>query len=73
LKTAERLSPDDQNVHWRLARFYKANGKNDEANAEFAKTRTLQKASDQTVFNKLHEAQEKGKPAENPSAAEAPK
>lgn len=73
LKTAERLSPDDQNVHWRLARFYKANGKNDEANAEFAKTRNLQKASDQTVFNKLHEAQEKGKPAENPSAAEAPK
>jgi tetratricopeptide (TPR) repeat protein len=73
LKIAERLSPDDQNVHWRLARFYKATGRNDEANAEFAKTRNLQKASDQTVFNKLHEAQEKGKPAENPSSTEAPK
>ena len=73
LKTAERLSPDDQNVHWRLARFYKSIGKNDEANSEFAKTRNLQKASDQTVFTKLHQAQEKGKPAEGPSSSEAPK
>ena len=73
LKTAERLSPDDQNVHWRLARFYKAMGKNNEANAEFAKTRNLQKASDQTVFTKLHQAQEKGKPAEDSSSSEAPK
>jgi tetratricopeptide (TPR) repeat protein len=73
LKIAEQLSPGDQNVHWRLARLYKSMGKNDEANAEFAKTRNLQKASDQTVFNKLHEAQEKGKPAADQPAAEAPK
>jgi len=61
LKIAEQLNPGDQNVHWRLGRFYKSVGKNEEAKAEFEKTRTLQKAADQTVFNKLHGAQTKGK------------
>jgi tetratricopeptide (TPR) repeat protein len=65
LKLAEKLSPDDQNVHWRLARFYQAAGRKDEAKAEFDKTRSLQKASDATVFKKLHEAQAKGKPGED--------
>ena len=64
LKTAEKLSPNDQNVHWRLARFYQAVGKKDLAKAEFDKTRSLQKAADETIFNKLHQAQAKGKPAE---------
>lgn len=64
LKTAEKLSPGDVNVHWRLARFYQAEGKKDEAKAEFEKTRSLQKAADETIFKKLHEAQAKGKPAE---------
>jgi tetratricopeptide (TPR) repeat protein len=64
LKIAEKLSPDDQNVHWRLARFYQASGRKDEAKVEFDKTRSLQKAEDATVLRKLHEAQEKGKPAE---------
>lgn len=64
LKIAEKLSPNDQNVHWRLGRFYQAAGRKDEAKAEFEKTRGLQKAADATVFNKLHEAQAKGKPAE---------
>jgi tetratricopeptide (TPR) repeat protein len=63
LKTAERLSPGDQAVHWRLARFYKSIGRNDQAKLEFDKTRTLQKASDQSVFNQLHQAQEKSAPA----------
>ena len=69
MKIAERLNPDDQNVHWRLGRFYKALGKNDKAKAEFDKTRSLQKAADQTVFNKLHEAQAKGKPTDTLPAA----
>src|ERR1035437_1191988 len=64
LKTAEKLSPNDQNVHWRLARFYQAAGKKDLAKAKFDKTRSLQKAADETIFNKLHQAQAKGKPAE---------
>jgi len=59
LKTAEKLDPDDQNVHWRLGRFYKSVGKKSEAEAEFQKTRTLQKAADKSIFDKLHSAQEK--------------
>jgi tetratricopeptide (TPR) repeat protein len=70
LKIAEQLNPADQNVHWRLARFYKSIGKNEEANVEFAKTRTLQKAADQTVLNKLHQAQENGKPEQAPPATD---
>ncbi len=60
LKAAELLNPEDQTVHWRLARFYKTMGRNDEAKIEFDKTRSLQKASDQSIFTKLHQAQAKG-------------
>jgi tetratricopeptide (TPR) repeat protein len=54
LKLAEQLDPADQNVHFRLGRFYKSIGKTAEANAEFEKTRSLQKASDESVFKKLY-------------------
>jgi tetratricopeptide (TPR) repeat protein len=64
LKIAVNLNPDDENVHWRLARFYQATGRREEAKAEFEKTKSLQKASDQTVMRKLHEAKAK----ENPDA-----
>jgi len=64
-KIAERLTPNDQNIHYRLGRFYQALGQKDEAKAEFDKTRSLQKAADQSVFDKLHDAQAKGKPAES--------
>ena len=64
LLAAEKLTPQDQNVHWRLGRFYQSIGRKLEAKAEFDKTKSLQKASDQSVFNKLHQAQEKGKPEE---------
>jgi tetratricopeptide (TPR) repeat protein len=73
LKTAEKLSPNDQNVHWRLGRFYQSEGRKEEAKLEFDKTRSLQKASDETVFKKLREGQENGKPPSelpaNPSAS----
>ena len=68
LKAAARLNPNDQNVHWRLARFYQAEGKKVEAKAEFDKTRNLQKAADETIFKKLHQAQAKDKPTEGDSA-----
>jgi Flp pilus assembly protein TadD len=73
LKMAEKLSPDDQNVHWRLGRFYKSMGKNEEAKVEFDKTRSLQKAADQSVFTKLHQAQAQGDPAANQSSSPAAK
>jgi tetratricopeptide (TPR) repeat protein len=63
MKIAEEQAPNDQTVHWRLARYYKDAGKATEAKAEFDKTRSLQKASDETVFKKLNEAQAKGQPA----------
>ena len=59
LKTAELLDPRDQNVHWRLGRFYKSIGNKAEAELEFQKTRSLQKAADKSIFDKLHSAQEK--------------
>jgi tetratricopeptide (TPR) repeat protein len=63
LKVAASLDPNDVNVHWRLAKFYQAAGKKDEAKTEFEKTRSLKKAADDTIFTKLHQAQDKGKPA----------
>jgi tetratricopeptide (TPR) repeat protein len=66
LKTAERLDPTDQNVHWRLGRFYKSIGKKTEAEVEFQKTRSLQKAADKSIFDKLHSAQEKHEKANAP-------
>jgi tetratricopeptide (TPR) repeat protein len=60
-KTAEQLVPTDVNVHWRLARLYQSMGKKAEAQAEFDKTSSLHKAANDTIFEKLHEAQAKGK------------
>ena len=54
LKTAEQLAPADQSVHFRLGRFYKSIGKTAEANDEFEKTRSLRKASDESVLKKMH-------------------
>ena len=68
-KTAAELNPNDVNVHWRLARFYQAAGEKALAKAEFEKTRSLQKAADETIFTKLKAAQDKGKPAETPADA----
>ena len=68
-KTAAELNPNDVNVHWRLARFYQAAGEKALAKAEFEKTRSLQKAADETIFTKLKAAQDKGKPADTPADA----
>lgn len=65
LKTAEQLDPSDPNVHWRLGRFYKSIGKKAEADVEFQKTRSLQKAADKSIIDRLHSAQEK-REKENP-------
>jgi tetratricopeptide (TPR) repeat protein len=73
LLAAAKLSPDDQNVHWRLGRFYQMIGKKVEAKAEFEKTKNLQKAADQTVFKKLHQAQAKGPAPDRSVDAPAPK
>ncbi len=65
LKVANRLAPDDAGVHWRLARLYQAMGRKDEARREFDKTKSLKEAADNSVFEQLHVAQARGKPAGN--------
>jgi Flp pilus assembly protein TadD len=61
LKIAEKLNPNDENVHWRLGRLYQAAGRKNEAKAEFDTTRALQKAVEDTPAKKLEKAQEKAK------------
>lgn len=61
MKTAEQQNPNDQNVHWHLARFYKSIGNNEAAKVEFDKTRSVQKAADESIFIKLQQAQDRGK------------
>lgn len=60
LKLAASLAPNDVNVHWRLGRLYIAMGKREEAKAEFAKTKQLSEAAENTVFSELHAAQARG-------------
>ncbi len=59
-KLAAQLNPKDVNVHWRLARLYQSMGKKEEATAEFDKTKTLTKAADDSVFNKLKTGSQQG-------------
>ncbi len=61
-KAAIKLSPNDQDPHWRLARLYQAMGKQEEAKVEFEKTKTLHVAAQQTIFNQLKDAQDRGTP-----------
>jgi tetratricopeptide (TPR) repeat protein len=65
---AEKLTPDDVNVHWRLGRLYRAMGRKDEAKAEFDKANALNKAADDANYKKIangqaHHDQTQGVPA----------
>jgi Flp pilus assembly protein TadD len=64
LKMAAKLSPNNVDVHWRLARLYKAMGRNEEANLEFRKTSSLHKAAQTTILEQLDRARAKGESAE---------
>jgi tetratricopeptide (TPR) repeat protein len=63
LKLASQLSPTDINPHYRLARLYQAMGRKQEAAAEFAKTKALTKAANDSVFNQLKNARGTGQVA----------
>ncbi|HEX4488792.1 MAG TPA: tetratricopeptide repeat protein [Terriglobales bacterium] len=65
MTTAAKLNPNDVNVHWRLGRLYKSMGRNEEAAAEFAKTKNLTKAANDSVTARLQEAHEKSKQPAN--------
>ena len=64
LKMAAKLSPNDLDIHWPLARLYKAMGRNEEANVEFQKTTSLHKAAQTTILEQLGRARAKSESAE---------
>lgn len=61
---AARISPNDPDVHWRLARLYQSMGRKAEAKIEFDKTNRLHKAESDTIASKLKAAQNRGNPTE---------
>ncbi|MGA9069684.1 MAG: tetratricopeptide repeat protein [Terracidiphilus sp.] len=72
LKLAEQMDPNDQNVHWRLGHLYQLTGNKDEAKAEFDTLHSLKNAEEDSLSNKLHEAEMKVKPtADAPAAPES--
>jgi tetratricopeptide (TPR) repeat protein len=63
---AEKLIPNDVNVHWRLGRLYRAIGRKEEAKAELDKASTITRSSDQELYKKIS-----GAPA-TPAGSSAP-
>jgi tetratricopeptide (TPR) repeat protein len=61
---AEKIMPDDINVHWRLGRLYRAMGKKEEAKAELDKASSITRSADQGLYKKISGAQPK--PAAQP-------
>ncbi|MGA7521247.1 MAG: tetratricopeptide repeat protein [Acidobacteriaceae bacterium] len=53
-KRAVRLTPSDSQVHWRLARLYQSIGMRSAAQAEFEKTKNLNKVENEQLVEKLH-------------------
>ena len=72
LTTAVELAPGDVNAHWRLARLYRTMGKKDEAQAEFDKASTLNKAADDDLYTRIANAHPKPAQAQEPAAAPPP-
>jgi len=66
---AEKLTPNDVNVHWRLGRLYRAMGRKEEAKAELDKASTITRSADQELYKKISGAQAKPSDAGQSSAA----
>ena len=64
---AASITPNDVNVHWRLAQLYRSMGKREEAKVEFDKASTLTKAADEELYKKI--ANGRAKPPETPAGA----
>ncbi|WP_348263080.1 tetratricopeptide repeat protein [Telmatobacter sp. DSM 110680] len=69
--TAEKLTPNDVNVHWRLGRLYRAMGRKEEAKAELDKASTITRSADQELYKKISGGQAKP-PAQAPSSSSTP-
>jgi tetratricopeptide (TPR) repeat protein len=64
---AAKSNPDDVNVHWRLARLYRAMGKKDLAKVEFDKASSLNQKVDEDLYKKISEGGFKRGPQPAPS------
>ncbi len=69
LEQAEKLIPDDVNVHWRLGRLYRAMDRKEEARAEFDKASKLNKAADEDLYKKIANGAARGPHANASSSA----
>jgi tetratricopeptide (TPR) repeat protein len=54
LGAAEKLAPNDVNVHWRLGRLYRSLGNMDLAKAEFDKAKSITQTADTDLVNQLN-------------------
>lgn len=59
LELAEELEPHESTIHWQLGRLYQSMGRRAEAKAEFDKTRNLQNARQESLREKMHQAEKK--------------
>lgn len=64
---AEKLIPNDVNVHWRLGRLYRAMGRKEEAKVELDKASTITKSADQELYKKISGGQSKPTDAAPPN------
>lgn len=64
LLLAEKQTPDDVTVHWRLAKLYRTLGRKEEAKAEFDKASTLNKQADDALYQKIQEGAKRPPPAQ---------
>jgi tetratricopeptide (TPR) repeat protein len=67
---AEKLTPNDVNVHWRLGRLYRAMGRKEEAKVELDKASNITKSADQELYKKISGGQ--AKPTEPTPSSAAP-
>ncbi len=75
LETAAKLEPDNVDVHWRLARLYRAMGRMDQARVEFANASKLNKQADETLYQQIANGRKRPEPPKNqaePSGSSAP-
>jgi tetratricopeptide (TPR) repeat protein len=50
---AEKLIPEDVNVHWRLGRLYRAMGRKEEAKIELDKASSITRTANQELYKKI--------------------
>ena len=70
LNAAEAITPDDVNVHWRLARLYRTMGKKEESKAEFDKASSLNQKADDSLFDKIQNGRAHPPPGQTDPQAE---